>query len=165
MVYQKVKCPFCGSEDVSLFGKSKKGTQRYICNHDECSHKTFQLEYKYNACKPGVHERIIEMAMNGSGTRDTGRALRISKDTVTTVLKKRKNSLFRSIRNFLTNTRRLILKFTTRWPLKWTTCGLFAATRSMKYGSGGLWTTQRTLHWRSCSEHGNTSILRNSWCY
>ena len=88
MVYQKVKCPFCGSEDVSLFGKTKKGTQRYICNHDECSHKTFQLEYKYNACKPGAHERIIEMAMNGSGTRDTGRALRISKDTVTAVLKK-----------------------------------------------------------------------------
>ena len=114
MVYQKVKCPFCGSEDVSLFGKTKSGTQRYICNNVECSHKTFQLEYKYNACKPGAHERIIEMAMNGSGTRDTGRALHISKDTVTAVLKKRKNSSFRSTRSFSPNTRELILKFTTR---------------------------------------------------
>ena len=36
----------------------------------------------------GAHERIVEMAMNGSGTRDTGRALHISKDTVAAVLKK-----------------------------------------------------------------------------
>ena len=87
MVYQKVKCPFCGSENVGLFGKTKRGTQRYICHNAECSHKTFQLEYKYNACKPGIHETIVEMAMNGSGTRDTGQTLHISKDTVTAVLK------------------------------------------------------------------------------
>ena len=88
MVYQKVKCPFCGSENVGLFGKTKAGTQRYVCHNTKCSHRTFQLEYKYNACKPGAHERIVEMAMNGSGTRDTGRALHISKETVTAVLKK-----------------------------------------------------------------------------
>ena len=88
MVYQKVKCPFCGSENVSLFGKTKNGTQRYICCNKSCPRRTFQLEYRYNACRPGMHERIVEMAMNGSGTRDTGRALHISKDTVTAVLKK-----------------------------------------------------------------------------
>ena len=114
MVYQKVKCPFCGSENVGLFGKTKAGTQRYICHNAECSHRTFQLEYKYNACKPGAHERIVEMAMNGSGTRDTGRALHISKDTVTAVLKKRKNSSFRSMRNFFPDTEALILRFITR---------------------------------------------------
>ena len=161
MVYQKVKCPFCGSENVGLFGKTNKGTQRYICHNAQCSHKTFQLEYKYNACKPGAHERIVEMAMNGSGTRDTGRALHISKDTVTAVLKKRKNLSFRSMRNFSPDARRLTLKFTTRQRLKWMKCGLFAATRSMKYGSGGLWTMKPTRRWRLCSEHGNTNISRN----
>ena len=138
MVYQKVKCPFCGSEDVSLFGKTKRGTQRYICYNKKCSHKTFQLEYKYNACKPGAHERIVEMAMNGSGTRDTGRALHISKDIVTSVLKKRKNSSFRSMSDFFPNTNASILRFITPWQPKWTKCGLFVAIRNMKYGFGGL---------------------------
>ena len=49
-----------------------------------------QMEYKNNACRPGVHEKIVEMAMNGAGTRDTGRVLGISKDTVTSVLKNEK---------------------------------------------------------------------------
>lgn len=36
-----------------------------------------------SACK----EKIVEMVMNRSGTRDTGRILGVSKDTVTAVLK------------------------------------------------------------------------------
>ena len=91
MVYQTVKCPFCGSEDVGLYGKSKNGTQRYICHNDACSHKTFRLEYRNNACKPGAKDKIIEMVMNGSGTRDTGRVLKISPNTVTATLKKTGN--------------------------------------------------------------------------
>ena len=87
-----VKCPYCGSEKVSLYGKSSTGAQRYLCRNKACSHKTFQLEYKNNASKPGTKEKIIDMTMNGAGTRDTGRVLRISPNTVTGVLKKRKNS-------------------------------------------------------------------------
>ena len=34
--------------------------------------------------------KIVEMAMNGAGTRDTGRVLGISKDMVTSVLKNEK---------------------------------------------------------------------------
>ena len=86
-----VKCPYCGSEEVSLYGKSSTGAQRYLCRNKACSHKTFQVEYKNNASKPGTKEKIIDMAMNGAGTRDTGRVLRISPNTVTGVLKKRKN--------------------------------------------------------------------------
>lgn len=86
-----VKCPYCGSEEVSLYGKSSTGAQRYLCRNKACSHKTFQLEYKNNASKPGTKEKIIDMTMNGAGTRDTGRVLRISPNTVTGVLKKRKN--------------------------------------------------------------------------
>ncbi len=92
MATVKVKCPYCGREGVVLYGKRKTGKQRYLCKNKECGHKTFQLKYKNNASKPGMKEKIVEMVMNGSGTRDTGRVLKVSKDTVTAVLKKRKNS-------------------------------------------------------------------------
>jgi len=85
MAMVKVKCPYCGSEEVSLYGKNSTGKQRYLCRNKSCARKTFQMEYKNNACRPGVHEKIVEMAMNGAGTRDTGRVLGISKDTVTSV--------------------------------------------------------------------------------
>ena len=98
MAVIKVKCPYCESEEVSLYGKNSTGRQRYLCRNKACRHKTFQLEYKNNACRPGTREKIVEMAMNGSGTRDTGRVLGISKDTVTAVLKKRKNLQNRSMR-------------------------------------------------------------------
>ena len=50
------------------------------------------MEYKNNSGRPGVKEKIVEMALNGSGTRDTGtrdtgRVLKISPNTVTAVLK------------------------------------------------------------------------------
>ena len=83
----KVKCPYCGSEDVVLNGKNSTGRQRYLCRNKECSHKTFQLEYKNKASVPGTKEKIVAMAMNGAGTRDTGRVLGISPNTVTAVLK------------------------------------------------------------------------------
>ena len=94
----KVKCPYCGSEEISLYGKSRSGKQRYLCRNSACGHKTFQLEYKNNACWPGTKEKIVEMAMNGGGTRDTGRVLRISPNTVTAVLKKRKITQNRSMK-------------------------------------------------------------------
>ncbi len=61
-----------------------------MCRNEECRHKTFQVEYKNQASRPGTKEKIVEMAMNGAGTRDTGRVLKISPNTVTSVLKKRK---------------------------------------------------------------------------
>lgn len=91
MATVKVRCPYCGSEDVVKYGTQRTGTQRYLCRNEVCGHKTFQLEYKNNASKPGTKEKIIEMAMNGGGTRDTGRVLGISPNTVTAVLKKREN--------------------------------------------------------------------------
>ena len=85
MAEVKEKCPYCGSEEVSLFGKNSTGRQRYLCRNKACGHKTFQLEYKNNACRPGMKEKIVDMVMNGAGTRDMGRVLGISKDTVTAV--------------------------------------------------------------------------------
>ena len=91
MVYEKIVCPYCKSEHVVKNGTQKNGKQRLLCKNPECKHKTFQLEYQNNASRPGTKEKIVEMAMNGSGTRDTGRVLHISPNTVTAVLKKQKN--------------------------------------------------------------------------
>ena len=91
MVYEKILCPYCKSDKVVKYGKNSTGKQRMMCKNPECKHKTFQLEYKNNASRPGTKEKIIDMAMNGSGTRDTGRVLKISPNTVTAVLKKKKN--------------------------------------------------------------------------
>lgn len=95
----KVKCPYCGSEKVVYHGKNSTGKQRMLCKNPECAHKTFQLEYTNNASRPGTKEKIVAMAMNGSGTRDTGRVLGVAKDTVTAVLKKQGNLQDRSTRN------------------------------------------------------------------
>ena len=102
MLYIKVLCPDCGSDDVVRNGFCN-GRQRVLCRNKVCSRSTFQLEYTYNAYKPGVKQQIVDMAMNGSGVRDTGRVLNVSKDTVTSVLKKQKNSLNRSTKTFLNN--------------------------------------------------------------
>ena len=90
-VYIKVLCPNCNGDDVVLNGTSKSGKQRLLCRNAECSRRTFQLEYSYNAYKPGVKQQIVDMAQNGSGTRDTGRVLGVSKDTITATLKKQKS--------------------------------------------------------------------------
>ena len=89
MVYEIIKCPYCQSEHIVRYGKSKSGKQKYKCCNENC-HKIFQLEYQYKACEPGIKEKVIAMVTNGSETRDTGRVLGIDKDTVTNILKKTK---------------------------------------------------------------------------
>ena len=83
--YQIIHCPHCDGTDLHKNGKSLNGTQGWFCK--ECK-KYFQQDYVYNACKHGVKEKIIDMTLNSSGVRDIGRVLQISKDTVTSVLKK-----------------------------------------------------------------------------
>nr|ULG19864.1 transposase [Yersinia frederiksenii] len=77
-----VACPQCNeTHGVLCNGHSASGAQRYICKH--CS-KTFQLNFSYS----GAHQTIVNMAMNGSGCRDTARVLGISLNTVLRHLKK-----------------------------------------------------------------------------
>lgn len=64
------------------------GTQRYRCQHLDCSAKTFMLDYRYKACGPGIKEQVADMGINGSGIRDTVRVLKINKNTVISTLKK-----------------------------------------------------------------------------
>ena len=82
MTTVQVKCPGCGGVDVSKNGKSANGEQRYICQNMCCAIKTFRLEYRYEGSKPGIDEKIIAMAANASGIRDTARVLGISTDKV-----------------------------------------------------------------------------------
>ena len=103
MAIINVKCPYCGSKDVIAFGKTKNGTQRYRCKNAECPHISFILEYKNKANQPGVAEMIVNMAMNGSGTRDTARVLGIDKDTVTRHLRKLASSVQPINTDFLNN--------------------------------------------------------------
>ncbi len=61
----------------------------------ECEHRCFVEEYTYNAYKPEVRKQVLKMAVDCTGTRATGRILNISKDTVTSILKKLKNGYSR----------------------------------------------------------------------
>ena len=89
MVLIPVLCPGCGHDKISRRGKTENGKQRYFCQNPECSTKTFILDYEYNGYLPEVKNKIIEMAINGSGIRDTARVLDISPTTVINELKKR----------------------------------------------------------------------------
>jgi len=88
MAIIQVYCPECSTIDVTKFGITEQGKQRYCCRNINCSKKTFILDYSNKACAPGMKEKIIEMALNSSGIRDTGRVLGVSKDTVMATLKK-----------------------------------------------------------------------------
>ena len=69
-------------------GYSAAGKQRYQCRHSDCPRKTFIRDYAYHGSVPEVKEKIVDMAMNGSGIRDTARVLGISPTTVIETLKK-----------------------------------------------------------------------------
>lgn len=84
-----VLCPQCQSEQVLKNGKASNGKQRYICQNEDCPCKTFILDYQYQGRLPEVKRKIIDMALNGSGIRDTARVLEISTTTVIKELKKR----------------------------------------------------------------------------
>jgi IS1 family transposase len=58
------------------------------------------LDYQYKACEAGMTEKIVEMAINSSGIRDTARVLKINKNTVINRLKKKENSLVQVNPNF-----------------------------------------------------------------
>ncbi|MDE9537301.1 IS1 family transposase, partial [Xenorhabdus bovienii] len=81
-----VYCRYCHqSESVKGHGKGNGGHPRYRC-YICC--KVFQLEYTYQACKPGVKEQIIDIAMNNGGIRDTARLLKVATATVMKTFKK-----------------------------------------------------------------------------
>ena len=88
MVSVPVQCPHCQSTEVIKAGKQANGVQRYQCQNGQCGRRIFLLHYQNRAQVPEVRRQVVEMAINGSGVRDTARVLRISPTTVIAVLKK-----------------------------------------------------------------------------
>jgi insertion element IS1 protein InsB len=88
MVLEPVPCPSCHSIDVYRHGRSAEGKSRYRCLNPDCQRSTFILNYSYNGHLPEVKQQVVEMALNGSGIRDTARVLKISPYTVIETLKK-----------------------------------------------------------------------------
>lgn len=74
-------------------GKTENAKQRYLCQQLECPTQTFILDYDYQGYLPEVKKLIIDMALNGSGIRDTARVLEISPTTVISELKKKESCL------------------------------------------------------------------------
>ncbi len=88
--YQIIHCPSCNNTKLKKAGRSEKGVQRYLCQTGDCLTKSFMLKYFYRAYEPGVKKQVIDMAINGSGIRDTARVLNISKGTVMSTIKKKR---------------------------------------------------------------------------
>jgi insertion element IS1 protein InsB len=88
MVSVPVQCPSCQSMEVLRAGKQSNGAQRYQCQNGQCVRRIFLLQYQDRGRVPEVRRQVVDMALNGSGIRDTARVLRISPTTVIAVLKK-----------------------------------------------------------------------------
>ena len=89
MLFQILNCPNCHGTDIVKHGKSPEGKQRYKCRENVCNGRTFILDYAYPGQSRQVKQQIVDMALNGSGVRDTARVLHVSHSTVIRELKKK----------------------------------------------------------------------------
>ena len=93
MVTLIISCRYCGNQDaVRRKGLSTNGNQPHRRTGYKCEHcrRSFQLLYTHKAHEPGIKEKVIDMALNGSGIRDTARVLKINMNTVMSTLKKKR---------------------------------------------------------------------------
>ncbi len=89
MIFQVLQCPYCQGIDLVKNGKTPQRKQRFLCRASLCDGRTFILDYAYPGQSRQVKEQIVDMAMNGSGIRDTARVLHVSTSTVIKELKKK----------------------------------------------------------------------------
>ncbi len=92
MITQVLHCRYCQGVDIVKNGKTPQGKQRYQCRELACDGRTFILNYDYPGQSRKVKQQIVDMALNGSGIRDTARVLHVSTSTVIKELKKNKNN-------------------------------------------------------------------------
>ncbi len=88
MAIVEVQCPECGTREVVKYGRQANGQQRYRCNNLDCGRMIFLLHYHDKGRLPEVKRQMVDLALNGSGIRDTARVLGVSPTTVLTTLKK-----------------------------------------------------------------------------
>lgn len=89
MITQVLHCPYCQGINLVKNGKTPQGKQRYQSREVGCDGRTFILDYAYPGQSRKVKAQVTDMAINGSGIRDTARVLHISISTVIKELKKR----------------------------------------------------------------------------
>jgi transposase-like protein len=89
----EVRCPNCHSNNIIKAGFTGQGKQRYLCKEIDYSSKTFLLNDSYQACFLEIKKRMIDMAINGSGIRDTARVLKMSPNSVIQEIKKKRPQL------------------------------------------------------------------------
>ena len=89
MLFQVLHCPDCHDTELVKFGKTRQGKQRFQCRSAICKGRTFILDHSYPGRSRQVKQQIVDMAMNGSGIRDTARGLHVSPSTVINELKKK----------------------------------------------------------------------------
>jgi insertion element IS1 protein InsB len=90
-----VQCPACRGREVVKYGQQPNGAQRYRCTNPRCRRRIFLLQYHNAGWVPEVKQQIVEMALNGSGIRDTARVLGVSPTTVMSTLKKKRRPFTR----------------------------------------------------------------------
>ena len=88
MILQVLQCPYCQGVDLVKNGKTRQGKQRFMCRGSFCQGRTFLTNYAYAGQSRQVKEQIVDLALNGSGIRDTARVLHVSTSTVLKELKK-----------------------------------------------------------------------------
>jgi len=93
MTFIAVQCPHCHSEQIVKRGKTRRGTQRYLCQNMACAQGSFLLDYRNRGCLPEVKHTIMDMSLNASGVRDTAWVLGLSTDPVLSELKKKEAAL------------------------------------------------------------------------
>lgn len=81
-------CPDCGSDNIIKHGRLATGKQPYLCQNPECLRRTFVLNTEHPGRRRETKQNIVEMALNGSGVRDTARVLQVSPVTVIREFKK-----------------------------------------------------------------------------
>ena len=95
MIYVPVQCPYCHSTEVIKAGKQANGAQRYRCQNGQCARRIFLLQYQDRGRALEVRRQVVDMALNGSGIRDTARVLHVSPTAVINELKKKNLSYTR----------------------------------------------------------------------
>ena len=90
MAVVAVQCPACGKPEVVKYGQQPNGAQRYRCTNRHCQRRIFLLQYHNTGWRPEVKQQMVEMALNGSGIRDTARVLGVSPTPEITTLKKKR---------------------------------------------------------------------------
>jgi insertion element IS1 protein InsB len=84
MCYEEITCPRCSSRNIVKNGITANQKQRYRC---KACRRQFITNYSYRGCQPAVRQLVLPMTMNASGIRDISRVLRISPNTVLSLIK------------------------------------------------------------------------------